>query len=105
MNESAGLLMFRRAGGGIEVLLGHPGGPFWASRHEGAWTANTGNGYYGGLQMDVRFQQTYGPELVRWKGLAHRWGYLEQIWVAERAYRSGRGFTPWPNTARYCGLL
>ena len=74
-------------------------------RHEGAWNANTGNGYYGGLQMDVQFQRTYGADLLRRKGLAHRWGYLEQIWVAERAYRSGRGFYPWPNTARSCGLV
>jgi hypothetical protein len=27
------------------------------------------------------------------------------MWVAERAYRSGRGFYPWPNTARACGLI
>jgi len=27
------------------------------------------------------------------------------MWVAERAHRAGRGFTPWPNTARSCGLL
>ena len=74
-------------------------------RHEGPWNANTGNGYYGGLQMDLQFQRTYGADLLRRKGLAHRWGYLEQIWVAERAYRSGRGFYPWPNTARYCGLI
>ena len=73
-------------------------------RHEGPWNANTGNGYYGGLQMDVAFQRAYGPDLLRRKGLAHRWTALEQIWVAERAYRSGRGFSPWPNTARYCGL-
>lgn len=74
-------------------------------RHEGAWNANTGNGYYGGLQMDLTFQRTYGPELLRRKGTANRWKPIEQIWVAERAYRSGRGFHPWPNTARYCGLL
>jgi hypothetical protein len=27
------------------------------------------------------------------------------MWVAERAHRSGRGFYPWPNTARHCGLI
>ena len=74
-------------------------------RQEGPWNANTGNGYYGGLQMDLQFQRTYGADLLRRRGLAHRWGYLEQIWVAERAYRSGRGFYPWPNTARSCGLI
>jgi Transglycosylase-like domain len=74
-------------------------------RYEGSWTANTGNGYYGGLQMDIRFQQAYGGSLLRLKGTADRWSPLEQMWVAERAHRSGRGFTPWPNTARMCGLL
>ena len=29
---------------------------------------------------------------------------IEQIWVAERAHRSGAGFGPWPNTSQYCGL-
>jgi predicted NUDIX family NTP pyrophosphohydrolase len=35
--RSAGLLLHRRAGDGIEVLLVHPGGPFWAKRDDGAW--------------------------------------------------------------------
>ncbi len=74
-------------------------------RHEGPWNANTGNGYYGGLQMDMAFQRRYGARLLRRKGLAHRWTPLEQIWVAERARRSGRGFYPWPTAARRCGLI
>jgi hypothetical protein len=69
------------------------------------WASATGNGYYGGLQMDISFQRRYGADLLRRKGTANRWTALEQIWVAERAFRSGRGFYPWPNTARYCGLL
>ena len=69
------------------------------------WRTRTGNGYYGGLQMDIDFQRAYGPELLRRKGTAEAWTPVEQMWVAERAYRSGRGFYPWPNTARYCGLL
>ena len=73
-------------------------------RYEGPWNARTGNGYYGGLQMDISFQRAWGPELLRRKGTADRWLPIEQIWVAERAYRSGLGFSPWPNTARYCGL-
>jgi hypothetical protein len=55
--------------------------------------------------MDISFQRTYGRDLLRRKGTANRWTALEQIWVAERAYRSGRGFYPWPNTARYCRLI
>jgi len=39
---SAGLLLYRRKEGGFEVLLAHPGGPFWAQRDEGAWTLPKG---------------------------------------------------------------
>ena len=38
---SAGILAFRRRSG-LEVLLGHPGGPFWRSRDEGAWSIPKG---------------------------------------------------------------
>ena len=72
--------------------------------HQG-WATRTGNGYYGGLQMDLAFQRAYGWRLLHTKGTADRWSPLEQMWVAERAYRSGRGFYPWPHTARYCGLI
>lgn len=40
--RSAGILMFRRTGGGIEVLLGHIGGPFFARRDAGAWSMPKG---------------------------------------------------------------
>jgi len=72
--------------------------------HEGAWNANTGNGYYGGVQMDYSFMRSYGGYLLRTKGTANNWTPLEQIWVASKALPS-RGFNPWPNTARMCGLL
>jgi len=39
--QSAGLLMYRRRGE-LEVLLVHPGGPFWARRDDGAWTIPKG---------------------------------------------------------------
>jgi predicted NUDIX family NTP pyrophosphohydrolase len=34
---SAGILLYRRTGADIEVLLIHPGGPFWRGRDQGAW--------------------------------------------------------------------
>lgn len=40
--QSAGLLLYRRKGGQIEVLLGHPGGPFWAKKDKGAWSLPKG---------------------------------------------------------------
>ncbi|GGX23687.1 MULTISPECIES: NUDIX domain-containing protein [Streptomyces] len=42
MKHSAGLLLFRRTAGGLEVLLGHMGGPFFAKRDAGAWTVPKG---------------------------------------------------------------
>lgn len=72
-------------------------------RYEGSWT-DTGEPYYGGLQMSLTFQRQYAAWLYRHKGTADHWTPLEQIWTAERALRS-RGFWPWPNTARFCGLL
>jgi hypothetical protein len=86
-------------------------GPSWLVRaflcihsHEGSWT-DPNPPYYGGLQMDLGFQRTYGGGLLSRKGTADHWTPAEQIAVAIRAYRSGRGFYPWPNTARYCGLI
>jgi predicted NUDIX family NTP pyrophosphohydrolase len=39
---SAGLLVYRRTDGGIEVLLVHPGGPFWTKKDDGAWSVPKG---------------------------------------------------------------
>jgi predicted NUDIX family NTP pyrophosphohydrolase len=40
--RSAGLLIYRRSGDEIEVLLVHPGGPFWAKKDIGAWSIPKG---------------------------------------------------------------
>jgi predicted NUDIX family NTP pyrophosphohydrolase len=40
--RSAGILMFRLRGAEIEVLLMHPGGPFWAKKDAGAWSIPKG---------------------------------------------------------------
>jgi predicted NUDIX family NTP pyrophosphohydrolase len=39
---SAGVLVYRRVSGAIEVLLVHPGGPFWRSKDAGAWSIPKG---------------------------------------------------------------
>ena len=41
-NVSAGLLLFRRSRGELEVFLAHPGGPFWKDRDLGVWTIPKG---------------------------------------------------------------
>lgn len=40
--ETAGILLYRRTGAGLEVLLVHPGGPFWARKDRGAWSIPKG---------------------------------------------------------------
>ena len=40
--QSAGILLYRKRGIGLEVLLVHPGGPFWARRDDGAWSIPKG---------------------------------------------------------------
>lgn len=40
--RSAGILLYRRSGAGLEFLLVHPGGPFWRRRDRGAWSIPKG---------------------------------------------------------------
>lgn len=40
--QSAGILLYRRRGPALEVLLVHPGGPYWAGKDLGAWTIPKG---------------------------------------------------------------
>jgi hypothetical protein len=68
------------------------------------WRGNPSR-YHGGLSMDWEFQHSYAPRRLLRRGQAENWTPLEQMWVAEKAFRSGRGFWPWPNTAAACGLL
>lgn len=83
--------------------------------YEGSWT-DSGAPYWGGLQMDWSFQNTYGYTYVNvfghwvkvsftnlW-GTADHWPIKAQLQAGRNAYKS-RGWYPWPNTARYCGLL
>ena len=92
------------------LIRSRPIGNHWLERAflcvkagEGAWTSNTGNGYQGGLQMDSSFQRAYGAEFVRAFGPAHRWPTAVQITVGIKGWLA-RGFQPWPNTSRACGL-
>jgi hypothetical protein len=100
------VLLWKRRAAGARRRAAHP--PHKAAflcihRFEASWR-DGGGPYYGGLQMDLGFQETYGRRLFTTKGTADHWTPLEQMWTAEKAHRT-RGFWPWPNTARYCGLL
>lgn len=70
---------------------------------EGSWT-DPNAPYYGGMQMDVGFQQTYGLWAYNRWGTADHWPIWAQLQVSYKAWKS-RGWWPWPNTARYCHLI
>src|SRR5438132_2091834 len=82
--ESAGLLLYRVRDRGPEVLLVHPGGPFWKNRDEGAWSIPKGEIEPGETAIDVarrEFEEELGqpaPEtefvrLVRCGRPAEKW--------------------------------
>jgi len=64
--ESAGLVLYRVRDGKTEVLLVHPGGPFWKRRDEGAWSIPKGEMGPGESRLDVarrEFQEELGVPL------------------------------------------
>lgn len=60
--RSAGLLVFRRTDAGIEVLIGHMGGPFWARKDDGAWSIPKGE-YEPDEQPQVAARREFVEEL------------------------------------------
>jgi predicted NUDIX family NTP pyrophosphohydrolase len=54
---SAGLLLYRRRDGGLQVLLVHPGGPFWAKKDLGAWSIPKGEAQAGEDLLERALQE------------------------------------------------
>ncbi|MEU9336207.1 NUDIX domain-containing protein [Streptomyces sp. NPDC048290] len=86
--RSAGLLLFRDTGGGREVLLGHMGGPFFATRDAGAWTVPKGEYEDGETAWDAA-RREFREEL----GLAPPDG--EPVPLGEVRQRGGKVVTVW----------
>jgi predicted NUDIX family NTP pyrophosphohydrolase len=79
--------MFRRSDSGVEVLLAHPGGPFWQSRAEGAWTIPKGGIHEGELPLDTA-QREFREET----GFEPRGPYLP---LGQIVQRSGKVVQAW----------
>ena len=116
--ESAGLLLYRRVAGasgegaaalaGLEVLLAHPGGPYWAGRHVGAWSipkggVNSGETPLEAAQREFREEtgfDTSGPYLAlgsvrqRSRKTVHAWAFEGDCDPADA--RSIATTTEWP---------
>jgi predicted NUDIX family NTP pyrophosphohydrolase len=88
---SAGLLLYRRAGAGLEVLLVHPGGPLWARKDDGAWSIPKGE-YTDGedplaaamreLEEELGAAPALG-ELVDLGEIRQKGGKVVRAWAAE----------------------
>ena len=62
--RSAGVLLYRRRGNRTEVLLGHPGGPYWKRKDEGAWMVPKGALEPGEVAIEAavrEFAEEVGP--------------------------------------------
>jgi predicted NUDIX family NTP pyrophosphohydrolase len=59
---SAGVLVYRTRGGVVEVLIAHPGGPFWARKDDGAWSIPKGE-YAQGEDPWAAAQREFAEEL------------------------------------------
>jgi len=87
--QSAGLLMFRRLATGTEVLLAHPGGPYWVDRHDGAWSIPKGGLDRGETPLEAAIREfreetgfdsrdpylTLGSVVQRSGKIVHAWAF------------------------------
>ncbi|HLZ14995.1 MAG TPA: NUDIX domain-containing protein [Candidatus Saccharimonadales bacterium] len=60
--QSAGILLYRQGPGGVEVLLVHPGGPFWAKKDLGSWSAPKGE-YISGEEPLAAAKREFAEEV------------------------------------------
>jgi predicted NUDIX family NTP pyrophosphohydrolase len=86
MKRSAGILLYRR-GGGLELLLVHPGGPFWAKRDAGAWSIPKGE-YSEGEDALAAARR----ELAEETGIEPRGEFLP---LGEIVQKAGKRVTAW----------
>ena len=106
--ESAGLVLFRRGGGKLEVLLGHPGGPYWAHRDEGAWSIpkggmNPGEDALAAAEREFLEETGFAPSgpYLRLGQIVQRGGKVVHAWAFEgdcdpTALQSITTTTEWP---------
>ena len=94
---SAGLLLFRDTKGPVEVLLIHPGGPFWARKDEGAWMIPKGELDEGEAPLDAALREfseetggTVAGEFIPLPLLRQAGGKLVHAWAVRADFDPSR---------------
>jgi predicted NUDIX family NTP pyrophosphohydrolase len=93
-SESAGILLYRRADRGVELLLAHPGGPYWAKKDLGAWSIPKGECEEGeelrgcalrelAEELGAAAPQISAEELIELGSVRQRAGKFVHAWAAE----------------------
>lgn len=95
--KSAGILLYRREGDAMQVLLVHPGGPFWRRKDLGAWSIPKGeHGPEEDAETAARreFGEELGPlppgHLVSLGQIRQRGGKIVEAFALEAAFDAGR---------------
>jgi predicted NUDIX family NTP pyrophosphohydrolase len=106
--QSAGLLMYRRVGEGLQVLLAHPGGPLWQHKDLGAWSIPKGEVLAGEDTFATalrEFKEETGLEpqgpFLSLGGVTQRGGKVVEAWAfagdcLPHAIRSNTFVMEWP---------
>jgi predicted NUDIX family NTP pyrophosphohydrolase len=88
--QSAGLLVYRKRGGNLEVFLVHPGGPFWQNKDSGAWSIPKGEFATGDDPLEVakrEFQEETSVPIdgsfTRLEPITQRGGKTVYAWIVE----------------------
>ncbi|MCW6530180.1 NUDIX domain-containing protein [Sphingomonas sp. MMSM20] len=107
-SHSAGLLIYRRRAGGLDVLLARPGGPWWRNRDAGAWQIPKGRIEPGEDPEAAAFREAQEELGVRLTGDAVALGIIKQaggkrvaVWALEQeldpaTFRSNEFELEWP---------
>ncbi len=110
-STSAGILLFRPAEDAVEVLLVHPGGPFWAKKDEGAWSIPKGEAGDGEeplacalreLEEELGARFSLPPEeLIELGSVRQKGGKVVHCWAAQGDFdpaglRSNTFTLEWP---------
>jgi predicted NUDIX family NTP pyrophosphohydrolase len=106
--NSAGILMYRRRQGAVEVLLAHMGGPFWAKKDLGAWSIPKGEFEPDEVPLDAakrEFEEetslSVTGEFIPLTPIKQSGGKIVQIWAVESdcdasAVKSNTFMIEWP---------